>query len=130
MIKLLSTKPPTLRLVNPSAAKIKIFFFFFNDPATPDIYTLSLHDALPISRPASFVRSAAAIVPLRVAAFPVPNVAGNSVGYYVAGSPSPPGVWPARPVSSGRPLHPFRAAPPELLCAQFHTDSFPCPIPD
>src|SRR6266511_4067487 len=24
------------------------FFFFFNDPATPDIYTLSLHDALPI----------------------------------------------------------------------------------
>src|SRR2546430_6488736 len=25
-------------------------FFFFNDPATPEIYTLSLHDALPISR--------------------------------------------------------------------------------
>src|SRR5215204_7519477 len=24
-------------------------FFFFNDTATPDIYTLSLHDALPIS---------------------------------------------------------------------------------
>src|SRR2546422_9220150 len=24
-------------------------FFFFNDPATPEIYTLSLHDALPIS---------------------------------------------------------------------------------
>src|SRR5439155_21688744 len=24
------------------------FFFFFNDPATPEIYTLSLHDALPI----------------------------------------------------------------------------------
>src|SRR5206468_11852584 len=23
-------------------------FLFFNDPATPDIYTLSLHDALPI----------------------------------------------------------------------------------
>src|SRR5206468_12180353 len=23
-------------------------FFFFNDPATADIYTLSLHDALPI----------------------------------------------------------------------------------
>src|SRR6266581_8977105 len=23
--------------------------FFFNDPATPEIYTLSLHDALPIS---------------------------------------------------------------------------------
>src|SRR5690349_25009498 len=24
--------------------------FFFNDPATPEIYPLSLHDALPISR--------------------------------------------------------------------------------
>src|SRR5205809_8051915 len=27
-----------------------ISFFFFNDPATTEIYTLSLHDALPISR--------------------------------------------------------------------------------
>src|SRR2546430_8990213 len=26
-------------------------FFFFNDPATTEIYTLSLHDALPISLP-------------------------------------------------------------------------------
>src|SRR5690349_22691448 len=25
-----------------------IFFFFFNDPAPTEIYTLSLHDALPI----------------------------------------------------------------------------------
>src|SRR5436309_12877585 len=29
------------------------FFFFFNDPATTEIYTLSLHDALPISGPRS-----------------------------------------------------------------------------
>src|SRR2546422_8553235 len=28
-------------------------FFFFNDTATTEIYTLSLHDALPISAPAS-----------------------------------------------------------------------------
>src|SRR6266850_6361364 len=27
------------------------FFFFFNDPATTEIYTLSLHDALPSSTP-------------------------------------------------------------------------------
>src|SRR5215216_7305987 len=27
------------------------FFFFFNDTATTEIYTLSLHDALPISEP-------------------------------------------------------------------------------
>src|SRR5206468_8829763 len=26
------------------------FLFFFNDPATTEIYTLSLHDALPISQ--------------------------------------------------------------------------------
>src|SRR3712207_7151566 len=36
------------------------FFFFFNDTATTEIYTLSLHDALPISRGArSASRSAA-----------------------------------------------------------------------
>src|SRR5689334_25383194 len=28
---------------------IFFFFFFFNDTATTEIYTLSLHDALPIS---------------------------------------------------------------------------------
>src|SRR5256885_6912667 len=28
----------------------RFFFFFFNDTATTEIYTLSLHDALPISR--------------------------------------------------------------------------------
>src|SRR5687768_18598239 len=29
---------------------VLFFFFFFNDTATTEIYTLSLHDALPISR--------------------------------------------------------------------------------
>src|ERR1051326_9551330 len=28
---------------------LTLFFFFFNDTATTEIYTLSLHDALPIS---------------------------------------------------------------------------------
>src|SRR2546426_11246834 len=32
------------------------FFFFFNDTATTEIYTLSLHDALPISRQDRAVR--------------------------------------------------------------------------
>src|SRR5438132_13223435 len=27
---------------------LRLFFFFFHDPPTTDIYTLSLHDALPI----------------------------------------------------------------------------------
>src|SRR5690242_21684612 len=31
------------------------FFFFFNDTATTEIYTLSLHDALPIFRPGASV---------------------------------------------------------------------------
>src|SRR5436189_2307239 len=31
-----------------------IFFFFFNDTATTEIYTLSLHDALPISHEEPF----------------------------------------------------------------------------
>src|SRR2546425_2319896 len=30
--------------------------FFFNDTATTEIYTLSLHDALPISRPEQSIR--------------------------------------------------------------------------
>src|SRR6266511_942847 len=29
-------------------AFVQLFFFFFNDTATTEIYTLSLHDALPI----------------------------------------------------------------------------------
>src|SRR6267143_7126183 len=33
-----------------SAQTFFYFFFFFNDTATTEIYTLSLHDALPISR--------------------------------------------------------------------------------
>src|SRR3712207_7620721 len=31
------------------ASSYFVFFFFFNDTATTEIYTLSLHDALPIS---------------------------------------------------------------------------------
>src|SRR2546429_6966701 len=31
------------------SAPLRLFFFFFNDTATTEIYTLSLHDALPIS---------------------------------------------------------------------------------
>src|SRR2546425_10448862 len=32
-----------------SRSYLLLFFFFFNDTATTEIYTLSLHDALPIS---------------------------------------------------------------------------------
>src|SRR5258706_15962524 len=38
-----------LRLSTTSLLFSLYFFFFFNDTATTEIYTLSLHDALPIS---------------------------------------------------------------------------------
>src|SRR2546428_4338479 len=43
-----------------------VFLFFFNDTATTEIYTLSLHDALPISRgfPARFSRAGSQPLPL------------------------------------------------------------------
>src|SRR5258707_5656145 len=37
------------------------FFFFFNDTATTEIYTLSLHDALPISFEVAAARAEAAL---------------------------------------------------------------------
>src|SRR3989442_5752955 len=37
-------------LTLPPSPSLSIFFFFFNDTATTEIYTLSLHDALPIYR--------------------------------------------------------------------------------
>src|SRR5215204_7812476 len=39
---------------------VYFFFFFFNDTATTEIYTLSLHDALPISAASATVRSISA----------------------------------------------------------------------
>src|SRR5256885_11331632 len=38
------------------------FFFFFNDTATTEIYTLSLHDALPILRPCCWMSTAVTLV--------------------------------------------------------------------
>src|SRR6266545_1485370 len=37
----------------------RLHFFFFNDAATTEIYTLSLHDALPISIPSAIARKLA-----------------------------------------------------------------------
>src|SRR2546427_6863951 len=38
-------------VVSPIPLQHTFFLFFFNDTATTEIYTLSLHDALPISLP-------------------------------------------------------------------------------
>src|SRR5256885_13273534 len=40
-----------------NALVVFFFFFFFNDTATTEIYTLSLHDALPISAIVAIVSS-------------------------------------------------------------------------
>src|SRR5256885_17174492 len=40
---------PTLLSIAITTVSVFFFFFFFNDTATTEIYTLSLHDALPIS---------------------------------------------------------------------------------
>src|SRR2546430_8728485 len=45
-------------------------YFFFNDTATTEIYTLSLHDALPISLSHGFVRNGLRGLPDLFAAFP------------------------------------------------------------
>src|SRR5256885_7255229 len=41
-------------------------FFFFNDTATTEIYTLSLHDALPISSPPPLARTSVPQSPVSV----------------------------------------------------------------
>src|SRR2546426_12586776 len=38
-----------MRYCSSARCSVFSFFFFFNDTATTEIYTLSLHDALPIS---------------------------------------------------------------------------------
>src|SRR5690349_25109003 len=40
-----------------SCFSCSISFFFFNDTATTEIYTLSLHDALPICSPSRYPRA-------------------------------------------------------------------------
>src|SRR5256885_11663068 len=44
---------------------VKIYYFFFNDTATTEIYTLSLHDALPISRTICVMDRPVAIIAAR-----------------------------------------------------------------
>src|ERR1041385_9305893 len=46
-----------VRLRGLYTAVLFVSFFFFNDTATTEIYTLSLHDALPICWPCSPTRS-------------------------------------------------------------------------
>src|SRR5688572_33305201 len=76
--------------------------FFFNDTATTEIYTLSLHDALPIYKP----------VPARLMLNPYPHPlpATGSVCYP---NPLPAGLWHPR-------VHP-RAQYPQVVRSEEHT---------
>src|SRR3712207_8489098 len=72
-----------------------IFFFFFNDTATTEIYTLSLHDALPISRQAAAVHGLGVRPGRRVGREPV-------AGLVAPRRPRPP----RRPAAGDRPQRP------------------------
>src|SRR5216684_8719952 len=56
------------------------FFFFFNDTATTEIYTLSLHDALPItlSRPNAVRSTLRAAIPAPIASTASPAIQPRS----------------------------------------------------
>src|SRR5260221_14786879 len=49
LILLLNLSKNTLITISIEQIMTSFIFFFFNDTATTEIYTLSLHDALPIS---------------------------------------------------------------------------------
>src|SRR2546426_7021423 len=57
-----------------------LFFFFFNDTATTEIYTLSLHDALPISSASLKPTRNAIIVPTLPST--APRTASSSCSIY------------------------------------------------
>src|SRR5947209_20025749 len=64
---------------------LKCTFFFFNAPPTTEIYTLSLHDALPISIPASHkVLFLAGGATLQFAQVPMNLLHGKGKADYIA----------------------------------------------
>src|SRR5690348_13507800 len=64
-----------------SHPSLSLYLFFFNDTATPEIYTLSLHDALPIWRLRVQHPSR---LPLRVARPPLRRLAALQRGLCIA----------------------------------------------
>src|SRR5256885_15421387 len=71
-----------------------IFFFFLNDPATPEFYTLPLHDALPIwqTRAMSARDSASSsfVIPVNAGI----QFADHNKSKSAHPAASPPAAWP------------------------------------
>src|SRR2546429_9100773 len=96
------------------------FFFFFNDTATTEIYTLSLHDALPIFFEQRLATEGAAGVyaefhvayQVLEAAAPVRDVGVGHADDRRPGGRKGSGVFPWPPARGGRPPAPAAAAPP------------------
>src|SRR3712207_7053131 len=72
-------------------------FFFFNDTATTEIYTLSLHDALPIFRPGPARRRSRRPRPLALDRRGPPQGVGPA-----AGDGRPPGLAQAGAAADAR----------------------------
>src|SRR3712207_9398080 len=56
---------------------LHFIFFFFNDTATTEIYTLSLHDALPISTKGNFETNGLAILDEVISCFITEELNGD-----------------------------------------------------
>src|SRR5260370_32977443 len=108
-------------------------FFFFNDTATTEIYTLSLHDALPISRCHPSLATLMASLPAPSHAIPRARARNASARAFPSLLPpaSPPAVAghapPRRPTDQSLTPHIIRMSPPsELDCRAERTTARPC----
>src|SRR5260370_34670701 len=80
---------------------LSFFFFFFNDTATTEIYTLSLHDALPIW-PAVANPDAVHRPPARPGVYPDAHGPADDAGVQPRRPPRPGLVEPGQPARLGR----------------------------
>src|SRR6266852_4452463 len=85
---------------------LTLIIFFFNDTATNEIYTLSLHDALPISPDSSWARRwrpNQAVWKISVKPAPSSNDIASGILWTLAGTASESSAYPPRvrpPLSS------------------------------
>src|SRR2546429_668144 len=89
------------------------FFFFFNDTATTEIYTLSLHDALPISSPSRGSSAPASVAPPRcLPASPSPHRKAPSLDFLPVHASGLSHPFRQHPLSSYAPCPPAKQSAP------------------